>query len=339
MKLPLRKIHVGKIPEFMDAYEATKAVMSRIQTLDPENASKIMGYILLQDQGEKEMIRLAFGPEALLASYINQAKSFFRLPSNNSYSIPFESLSNSIRPSSTFPQTSPRILIPNNGFQFGNTSSPAGVFPRSSPRPISYAAVLNGSNTTLASNSGSNSSSSPSLHFYGNNDYGDVLLSGSGGLVNPQVQDQLPFFDESFGDPLISPSGRNDSLVFPYSENLNYISSPHSQSFRSRSCSVKDAAFLSNLEDGRGSGRFGWRPCVYFARGFCKNGSTCKFLHSDIGDDDGIEVESPSKNNSAFDELLRVQALQQQRLAFMASGGHHPFSYNKRMTLVNENQR
>ncbi|KAJ9554940.1 hypothetical protein OSB04_009554, partial [Centaurea solstitialis] len=31
-------------------------VMSRIQKLDPENASKIMGYILIQDQGDNEMI-------------------------------------------------------------------------------------------------------------------------------------------------------------------------------------------------------------------------------------------------------------------------------------------
>ncbi|XP_073150417.1 zinc finger CCCH domain-containing protein 53-like isoform X2 [Henckelia pumila] len=314
----------------MDAYEATKTVMSRIQTLDPDNASKIMGYILLQDQGEMEMIRLAFGPEALLASYMNQAKSVLRLPSNNSS---LESLSNPIRPSNTtFPQTSPRILIPNNGFQFPNPCSPAGVFPRSSPRPISYAAVLNGSNSTLASNS----STSPSSHFYGNNDFGDELLSSGGGLVNPQVQDQLPFVDESLGEPIMSPSGGSDSLVFPYSEDLNSISSPLFQPFHRRSCSVNDAAFLSNLEDGGGGCGFVWRPCVYFARGFCKNGSTCKFLHSEMGDGD---VESPSKNNSAFDELLRVQALQQQRLAFMASGGHHPFAYNKCMTLTNENRR
>ncbi|KZV41199.1 zinc finger CCCH domain-containing protein 22 [Dorcoceras hygrometricum] len=323
----------------MDAYEATKIVMSRIQTLDPENASKIMGYILLQEQGEKEMIRLSFGSEALLTSYINQAKSFLRLPSNNSASIPLESLSNPIRASSTFPRTSPQILMPNKVFQFDNRPcSPAEVFPRSSPRPISYAAVLNGSNSTLAGNSGSNSSSSPSLHFY-NNDFADELLSGGDGLVNPRAQDQLPSFDESLGDPIMSPSGRSDSLVFPYSEDLNSIASPHSLPFHRRSCSANDAAFLSNLEDGGGGCGFVWRPCVYFARGFCKNGSTCKFLHSDIGDGEGIEAETPSKNNSAFDELLRVQALQQRRFAFMASGGHHPFAYNKCMTLLKENQR
>ncbi|KAJ6841391.1 putative zinc finger CCCH domain-containing protein 53 [Iris pallida] len=52
----------------MDAYEATRVVFSRIQALDPENAAKIMGLLLIQDHGEKEMIRLAFGPETLLHS-------------------------------------------------------------------------------------------------------------------------------------------------------------------------------------------------------------------------------------------------------------------------------
>ncbi|KAI0527569.1 hypothetical protein KFK09_003173 [Dendrobium nobile] len=57
----------------MDAYEATKIVFSRIQNLDPENAAKIMGLLLIQDHGEKEMIRLAFGPESLLQSLVFKA--------------------------------------------------------------------------------------------------------------------------------------------------------------------------------------------------------------------------------------------------------------------------
>ncbi|OAY77651.1 Zinc finger CCCH domain-containing protein 53 [Ananas comosus] len=58
----------------MDAYEATKVVFSRIQSLDPEHAAKIMGLLLIQDHGEKEMIRLAFGPEALLHSLVVKAR-------------------------------------------------------------------------------------------------------------------------------------------------------------------------------------------------------------------------------------------------------------------------
>ncbi|KAK6164112.1 hypothetical protein DH2020_000976 [Rehmannia glutinosa] len=304
----------------MDTYEATKVVMSRIQSLDPENASKIMGYILLQDQGEKEMIRLAFGPEALLHSYINQAKACLGIPSNTPSSNPSTPLSNPMRPNNPFPQTSPRIMIPNNGFHLSNPSSPAAAFQRNSPRPFSYAAALNGGSNNGSSNNGSSSSS---LQFFSGNDFGN----------------QLSFFDDSLVDPIMSPSGRSDSLVFPYSEDANSLPSPHSHPFHRRSCSVNDAAFLSNLEEGGNGGGFGWRPCMYFARGFCKNGSSCKFSHSDIGGGEGIEVGSPSKNISGFDELLRIKALQQQRFAAMAAGGHHPFAYNKCMDLMNENPR
>ena len=58
----------------MDAYEATKVVFSWIQALDPDHAAKIMGFLLIQDHGEKEMIRLAFGPEALLHTVMAKAR-------------------------------------------------------------------------------------------------------------------------------------------------------------------------------------------------------------------------------------------------------------------------
>ncbi|XP_057790191.1 zinc finger CCCH domain-containing protein 53-like [Salvia miltiorrhiza] len=233
----------------MDKSEATNIVMSRIQALDPENASKIMGYILIQDLGEKEMIRLAFSPDALL---LYQAKAALASP------YPFHS-------------NSPRIMIPtNNAFNFTGPSSP---FQRSTPRPI-YAA--------------------------GNDD---------------------SFLD----DPIISPSGRSDSLVFPYADDVN---SPHA--FHRRSCSVNDAAFLANLEDGGGGNGNGflWRPCMYFARGFCKNGGSCKFLHADNASVEAADVGSPG---GGFDEMMKMKAFQQQRLAAMASGAHNLFAYNKCM--------
>ncbi|XP_022771675.1 zinc finger CCCH domain-containing protein 18-like isoform X2 [Durio zibethinus] len=59
----------------MDFTESTKVVYNRIQQLEPENVSKIIGYLLLQDHGDQDMIRLAFGPDALLHSLIHKAKS------------------------------------------------------------------------------------------------------------------------------------------------------------------------------------------------------------------------------------------------------------------------
>lgn len=273
----------------MDASEATNIVMSRIQSLDPDNASKIMGYILIQDPGEKEMIRLAFCPDALLLSYINKAKTI-ALASSAPLSYP-------VRPDSHFRSNSPRILIPNNnGFNFSGPPSP---FQRSRARPISG---LDRSNSA---------SGSPGMQFYAGNDF---------------AGDDFPFLDESSG-PIISPSGRSDSLVFPYGGE----DSPHP--FHRRSCSVNDAAFLANLEDGAGGSGNGflWRPCMYYARGFCKNGGSCKFVHADNGGVEAVDVGSPSGGGAGFDEMMKMKAFQQQRLAFMAFGGHNPFAYNKCM--------
>ena len=81
-----------------------------------------MGYILIQDQGDNEMIRLAFGPENQLISVIKQAKSFLDISSNTSSAV----LKNT-----------PQVMIPNNnngGFHPGSPVSPWGPHgPRSSP--------------------------------------------------------------------------------------------------------------------------------------------------------------------------------------------------------------
>ncbi|XP_055818845.1 zinc finger CCCH domain-containing protein 53-like isoform X2 [Solanum dulcamara] len=295
----------------MDSYEATKTVLSRIQSLDPENASKIMGYLLIQDQGDKEMIRLAFGPENLLISIINQAKTRLGLlsntssaPSTPSSSSPFSSLSNANK-FNPFPESSPRIMIPNNGFQSSPVSSPWSggsppVFSRS-PRPVSYAAVVNGS------------------------------CSG---------------YEDQLFDPIMSPSGRSDTMGF-CEENQE-------KQFHRRSCSVNDV-FLGGFDE-NGNNGFGWRPCMYYARGFCKNGNSCKFMHGGFGDSTdesvghghsgggGAIIGSSPSNVDCFDELMRVKALQQQRFAasssqFMPSGGRHPFGYNRCMNIFSDNQR
>lgn len=72
----------------MDAYEATKVVFARIQGLDPDHAAKIMGYLLIQDHGEKEMIRLAFGPEALLHSVMAKARTELGLLGHHHHHLP-----------------------------------------------------------------------------------------------------------------------------------------------------------------------------------------------------------------------------------------------------------
>ncbi|CAM0151252.1 unnamed protein product [Urochloa decumbens] len=59
----------------MDAWEATKVVFERLRALDPDNASKMMGMLLIQDNSDKELIRLAFGPDRLLHAFVSTARA------------------------------------------------------------------------------------------------------------------------------------------------------------------------------------------------------------------------------------------------------------------------
>jgi hypothetical protein len=59
----------------MDTWEVTRAVFGRVHALDPHNASKIVGMLLIHDNSDKEMIRLAFGPDHLLASFVARARA------------------------------------------------------------------------------------------------------------------------------------------------------------------------------------------------------------------------------------------------------------------------
>ncbi|MCL7051933.1 hypothetical protein MKW94_030411 [Papaver nudicaule] len=63
----------------MDLSESMIIVFNRIQKLEPENASKIIGYLLVQEHSDREMIRLAFGPDNLIFSLITKAKNVLRL--------------------------------------------------------------------------------------------------------------------------------------------------------------------------------------------------------------------------------------------------------------------
>ncbi|KAK8683225.1 hypothetical protein V6N13_039291 [Hibiscus sabdariffa] len=268
----------------MDSYEATGTVFSRIQSLDPENASKIMGYLLIQDHGEKEMIRLAFGPEAHLRSLILKAKTHMRLSISNppTPSTPFSPSPFSSKPTPSSPPT---------------TTWPSSI----SNSNLSYASVVNGS-SAIAANGNDN-----------------------GFMDEYQFHDHLSFLNDSNPEDLFNPRldlAMPDSLV-------------HRRSF-----SVPGLCFGAADDVDVNSG-IGWKPCLYFARGFCKNGTSCRFLHGDCADGGAALVGSPSKLNELeqYQELLRSKALQQQqqeqKLAsaseFMAGTS---FPYSKSLNLL-----
>ncbi|KAK1317611.1 Zinc finger CCCH domain-containing protein 53 [Acorus calamus] len=325
----------------MDSYEATRIVFSRIQGLDPENAPKIMGLLLIQDHGEKEMIRLAFGPEALIQSVVLKAKKELGLHSSS-------------------PSTSPSTPSSPSPFLSSNSSSSAGVVSRHglsmsrllppltvpspgpwSPSPGTTTAFsrngedLQNPDELLSPNTSYTAvNSMVSSPFYGEDLHIDELqlpdhlsfLNVTSGVTCPPIHSlsinkggDLYYPDEcrSPGDSCSS----MDSLSFPY---WGVNGHPHHR----RSCSAVDFCPDSAA---LGSG-IGWKPCLYFARGFCKNGSSCRFVHglSDPvaemggggGKMDGVMVEQCQQ------ELLRSKSL---RLSsspsqqFMASAASFPY--------------
>ncbi|OAY37436.1 hypothetical protein MANES_11G101600v8 [Manihot esculenta] len=323
----------------MDGYEATRIVFSRIQNLDPENASKIMGLLLIQDHGEKEMIRLAFGPEALIHSVILKARK--ELGHNS--------------PTNTSTPSSPSPLFSNNPLTISRQSTTSSRLGFSIPPSLTIP------------NPPSNSSSSWSAVSDLSN-HPDDLISPSGSSLNPasapfyangggvgsdlidefQLQDQLAFLGDNSAnlgpkspdlfhpqlDSLSSPTPAGvaaaDSMLFP-----SYCGGP----IHRRSCSVSD---ILGSEDP--SAGFGWRPCLYFARGYCKNGSNCRFVHSGMGESDGSTVVGSPNKIEVMDqchEMLRSKSAQQHRLAGasqLMSSASFPYS-PKCMNLLLQQQQ
>lgn len=89
---------------------------------------------------------------------------------------------------------------------------------------------------------------------------------------------------------------------------------------------MNDMCLAGASEDPNAAG-FGWKPCLYFARGFCKNGTTCRFLHGgDVAAPPEAVIGSPSKMEmmeQCHHELLRSKSVQvsqqQQRVLVSAS--------------------
>ncbi|PKA65596.1 Zinc finger CCCH domain-containing protein 53 [Apostasia shenzhenica] len=261
----------------MDAYEATKVVFSRIQSLDPENAAKIMGFLLIQDHGEKEMIRLAFGPEALLHSVIvNARKELGFLPPAS--------------PSAASPPASNHFVLPRQ-----NSSSrlivPPPLPPLSLPSPSSLAQPSPFSRF--------NGTAADDIHPGGEELIDELQLPGGGGCGEI-------FYPEECRSPI-------GSDLFPYG--LGWTGAAvNGCAANRRSCSISDLC-------GADPAGLGWKPCLYFARGYCKNGSSCRFLH---GLPDATASVAAGKMDADVDQELLLRSKSQRLMASAAAA--YPYS-------------
>ncbi|KAI4305024.1 hypothetical protein L6164_028415 [Bauhinia variegata] len=297
----------------MASFEATGLVMTKIKNFDPENASKIMGYLLMSLE-DGDLVRLACSPDHVLHSIFFRVKSHLGLSSNiSSTPSPLSPLNPIARPSSSnpFSQSSPRIA--NNDLDFtrnqGSPSSSSHAWPLSGfpSNPISPKSSPLLSYEDIRAGAVPSPSFSPRVN-------GDCYPS-SDFVEGNQMGEYFSFLNESV---------KNEDLVDPRLELGHGVPNWPSINngighFHKRSYSASEVPFGA---DEVGS-PIGSKTCLYFARGFCKNGNNCKFAHSVLTDSPEASsgsaiVGSPSRFEwfqQQRDEFMRLKAVQKQRLA------------------------
>lgn len=141
-----------------------------------------------------------------------------------------------------------------------------------------------------------------------------------------QLQEQLAFLNDAAADhqlPLFdaasecrSPGAGDATGFFPYG-GLGWANGGGPGHRRSSS--------VSELCLGSADG-LGWKPCLYYARGYCKNGSACRFVHGGLPDDAttlaGAKMDTTTLEQQCQDILFRSKS---QRLAAAAAAAF-PYS-------------
>jgi hypothetical protein len=160
----------------------------------------------------------------------------------------------------------------------------------------------------------------------GGNDCGDCSNNSVDFPDEYQLDDYLSFLDD--------PSSKNEGFMDQRVQLGGYPVDNGDSHLHRRRFSESDACF--GAEDG-GFG-LGYKPCLYFARGFCKNGESCKFVHGGENmaevNGGGVLVGSPREMEELYlqqqEELMRMKAAQQQQQQRMA--------YNKYMNFLLQQQ-
>ncbi|XP_010419835.1 PREDICTED: zinc finger CCCH domain-containing protein 55-like isoform X2 [Camelina sativa] len=317
----------------MDSGDPTALLLTKIRSLEPDYAPKIIGYLLLQDFGERDLLHLARGPESILQSIILKVKAQLGIYSSPSSSSP----SSSSTPTSPSPFSRPpingRVTSHSNGFMDFRRNSPSPSSSPSSASPWSLNNPSNGNNPHISPKH--NPISKPLTSHQSNNNGVSSIDSGpdAGGgssadlLDDQQLSDYLSFLDDSCSKTEDVTDPRFDYSVDSGETHL------HRRSFSA------DASFVGSGDDGFGAG---CKPCVYFSRGLCKNGDSCKFIHGgypdNVVDGNGIVADSPRKMENfvrQHEEMMRLKlAYQQQRLASQILGRAPQSPYDKRMDFL-----
>ncbi|KAH7297011.1 hypothetical protein KP509_26G049200 [Ceratopteris richardii] len=265
--------------------DVSRVLFTRVQTLDGENALKIMGYLLLQDWTDQDLVRIACGPEAVLHSVVTRAKKELGLcnvsglqigqalthdmqmrplhPSAASVAPPFE-----CRP----PSNDSFLLAPNfRGFNVTHSASYPEVNEQWSPLQLPPYMYDRASAPTSPGFHEKLHSTTPT-QFYSYKDESVIH-------VQPKWVSTLP------------------SVID--------VSSPHYSSLSSKAC-------------------------VFFSRGYCKHGNSCRFVHghdSEKGNPGLALLEDPESTGSddGFFSTISFERLEQE-LRELLKGRQAPVS-------------
>ncbi|XP_010466330.1 PREDICTED: zinc finger CCCH domain-containing protein 55-like isoform X3 [Camelina sativa] len=289
----------------MDPGDPTSILFTKIRTLEPDFASKIIGYLLLQDLGNRDLMRLALGPDTFLQSVCLKAKSALGLSSSSNGSSS-SSASSPLNP----------ISRPINIHRHSLSQSSSGNgFMEFSRNPLSPSYTTPGS---LGSNP--NMISSPfqaSSSLFASDGVGAVAAAaagdstGNGDLLDEhQLGNYLSFLNESS-------SKNKDESVDPFGFSSDNGGDAH---LHKRSFSASDACFGSE-EPGFGGGGYN------------------RFQHGGLGDDFDSSpggFGSPDYVTRQQEEMMRMKMAQRQRMAaaqYLAASGS-PMSYEKGLSLL-----
>lgn len=265
----------------MDFYEATRIVFSRIQSVEPENVSKIIGYLLVQDHGDREMIRLAFGPDSLIQSMISKAKKYLALQ---------------VAQSSTT-----QLLSPYNYTPFSHV--PSRSYPALSAQQTPYWDSQTHQESPLGN---SHFSSVPieqsTLSFMGRNSLQDQMFCNE--KLHPLT----------FNEPAVirDYNVQLHEQQLPLFENDSYINYPEMQigSFNETKLGMD---FFNIGTSKRPTQMADVKPCLYFGRGYCKHGSNCRFSHAENHLSVSVSASS-SPSGSVNEEPISTGSLERLEL-------------------------
>ncbi|KAI5084579.1 hypothetical protein GOP47_0000748 [Adiantum capillus-veneris] len=274
--------------------EARRVLFTRVQSFDSENAFKIMGYLLLQDWGEQDLLRIALGPEPVLYSIIAKAKKELGLV----VSLPALSVG----------QPYPQDVI--DDFPLSHTRTHVN-----SPSPISPFECKSPSSDSLFL--------APSFRGFGisqPSSYCDVNEQWPPLPLPPYMYDKTPSpISHGFHEKLHNP---RPNQFYTYKDHENFI---HMQ--------PKWVSTLPSAVDGNSphyNNSLSSKPCLFFSRGYCKHGNNCRFLHAHDSEKNtpGLAFIDDAESTGSDDSFLSAVSFErlEQELRELLKGRQVPVS-------------